>query len=143
MTTVTDLHRRISEAHQPVCPNFLLFMQCSGNFGTIGTHPTPWEIIFTARKRSLGQGNIFSSVCQEFCLEGSASVHAGIPLVADTPPSRSIPLRRRHPLGTRHPPPQCMLGDTVNKQVVCILLECNLVTGQERLIRTWLIRSST
>ena len=39
--------------------------------------------IFTARKRSLGQGNIFSSVCQEFCSQevewGSASVHAGIP----------------------------------------------------------------
>ena len=26
--------------------------------------------IFTARKRSLGQGNIFRSVCQEFCPQG-------------------------------------------------------------------------
>ena len=26
--------------------------------------------IFTARKRSLGQGNIFSSMCQEFCPQG-------------------------------------------------------------------------
>ena len=33
--------------------------------------------IFTARKRSLGQGNIFIGVCQEFCSQGgSASVHA-------------------------------------------------------------------
>ena len=27
----------------------------------------------------------------------------------------------------RHPPTQCMLGDTVTKWAVCILLECNLV----------------
>ena len=27
-------------------------------------------IIFTARKRSLGQGNIFIGVCQEFCSQG-------------------------------------------------------------------------
>ena len=26
--------------------------------------------VFTARKRSLGQGNIFRSVCQEFCPQG-------------------------------------------------------------------------
>ena len=49
--------------------------------------------------------------------------------------------RTRHPPGTRHPHPltrhphprpgtplQCMLGDTVNKLAVCILLECNLVS---------------
>ena len=51
----------------------------------------------TARKRSLAQGNIFRSVCQEFCPQGgSASVHAGI-----LPP--------RHPEqtpGSRHPPNQ-------------------------------------
>ena len=29
--------------------------------------------IFTARKRSLGQGNIFTSVCQELCSQGAAS----------------------------------------------------------------------
>ena len=27
-------------------------------------------VIITARKRSLGQGNIFTSVCQEFCSQG-------------------------------------------------------------------------
>ena len=31
-------------------------------------------LIFTARKRSLGQGNIFSSVCQEFCTRGEGMV---------------------------------------------------------------------
>ena len=28
------------------------------------------ESIFTARKRSLGEGNIFTSMCQEFCSRG-------------------------------------------------------------------------
>ena len=44
----------------------------------------------TARKRSLGQGNIFRSVCQEFCPQwgrGSASVHTGIP----HPPEQAPP----------------------------------------------------
>ena len=43
---------------------------------------------------------------------GSASLHAGIP---PPPPARQTP------------PAQYMLGDTVNKRAVCILLECNLV----------------
>ena len=54
----------------------------------------------TARKRSLGQGNIFSSVCQEFCSQegGSASVHAWIP-----PPPRSRHPRTRHTSGADTP----------------------------------------
>ena len=62
-----------------------------------------------------------------------------------TPPDqRQTPPRGRHTPRTRHPPgadtppgvdppeqtplpAQCMLGDTANKQVVRILLECNLV----------------
>ena len=32
-----------------------------------------------------------------------------------------------HPPGRRHPPAQCMLGDTDNKRMVRILLECILV----------------
>ena len=92
--------------------------------------------IIIARKPSLVQGNIFSSVCQEFCSQGgSASVHAGIPRPprADTPRSGQPPRGVDTPSGadtppTRQPPPaQCMLGDTVNKRAVCILLECNLV----------------
>ena len=38
------------------------------------------------------------------------------PWEPDTPPKQTPP-----------PPTQCMLGDTVNKPAVCILLECNLV----------------
>ena len=68
----------------------------------------------------LGQGNIFTSVCQEFCPQGgrvSASVHAGIhspgantpqeqtppPLGADTPPRSRPPRADTHPR-SRHPP---------------------------------------
>ena len=55
-----------------------------------------WDffLIFTARKRSLGQGNVFTSVCDSVHREGvSAPLYAGIhtPLAntpkADTPPS--------------------------------------------------------
>ena len=72
-------------------------------------------MFFTTRKRSLGQGNIFSSVCQGFCTWGG-----GVCLSAcwDTTPRPG-----RHPPS----PEQSMLGDTVNERAVCILLECNLV----------------
>ena len=51
-------------------------------------HVTNQDDIITAHKRSLGEGNIFSSVCQEFCTRGgSASVHAWIP-----PPGADTPL---------------------------------------------------
>ena len=47
--------------------------------------------VFTDRKRSLGQGNIFAPVCHSVHREGSASVHAGIP-----------PPWSRHPPGADH-----------------------------------------
>ena len=54
---------------------------------------------------------------------GSAPLHAGIP-----PPSRqSRPPGMETPLARQIPPAQCILGDTVNKRVVCILLECSFV----------------
>ena len=37
-------------------------------------------IIFTARKRSLGQGNIFTSVCQEFCPQRGVPAPGGLVL---------------------------------------------------------------
>ena len=58
------------------------------------------------------------------------------PMGADTPqqqtPPEADPPREETPPGSRHPleqtpPLQSMLGDTVNAQVVRILLECNLV----------------
>ena len=47
------------------------------------------------------------------------------PPQAGTP--EQTPPRPGTPLGSRPPPAQCMLGDTVNKRAVYILLECNLV----------------
>ena len=35
------------------------------------------QSIITGRKRSLGQGNIFRSVCQEFCPQGGGACVAG------------------------------------------------------------------
>ena len=74
----------------------LIFRCCGGKF----TH-----LLLAATK--LGQGNIFTSVCQEFCPQGgrvSASVHAGVhhpnpPQGADPPD----PPGSRHPPWTRHP----------------------------------------
>ena len=74
----------------------------------------------------LWQGNISNNVCQEFCSQG------GVP--GQVRPGAGMPRRQVHPqVGTppgRYtpragmPPQQCMLGDTGNNRVVCILLEC-------------------
>ena len=90
--------------------------------------------IFTARKRSLGQGNIFRSVCQEFCPQGggvSASVHAGMP---HPPPPGADPLGADTPSWSRHPP-ESILGDTVNARAVRILLrDCESATSGSKMI---------
>ena len=75
----------------------------------------------SGRKRSLGQDNIFSSVCQEFCPQGGlpqcmleyqlplASRHPpwqGKPPARQTPPSKAdTPLSKADPLARRPPPP--------------------------------------
>ena len=41
------------------------------------SHITKFSPIFTARKRSLGQGNIFIGVCQEFCSQGGCLLPGG------------------------------------------------------------------
>ena len=104
-----------------------------------------FRYIFTARKRGLGQGNIFAPVCH--------SVHGGEggegSTWAGTPPPMQVLPKQVHPLGQVHPPgrytpwvgtppvagtpphwagtsprEQCMLGDTGNKRAARILLEC-------------------
>ena len=57
-------------------------------------------LIITARKRSLGQGNIFASVCHSVH-RGSASVHAGIhpPPPPRRPPTQGDPPPGPHPGG--------------------------------------------
>ena len=84
-----------------------------------------FSAVFTARKRSLGPGNVFIGVCQEFCPRGvcfSACWDTTPPPRAGLPPEQAP----RAP-GTRHPPEQSMPGDTVNEWAVRILLECILV----------------
>ena len=89
-----------------------------------------WKDIFTARNE-VG-ARFYFYTCLWFCSHGG-----GVCPIAcwdthtQTPgPEAGTPLWTRHPLhppGTRHPPVQCMLGDTGNKRAVRILLECNLV----------------
>ena len=109
-------------------------------------------VVVTARKRSLGQGNIFAPVCYSVhrgwvCLiacwntspPDQRQAHPPPPKQAHPPREQTTPQSRpppgadtlprsRHPPPGAHPrPPQCMLGDTCNKRAVRILLECNLV----------------
>ena len=75
---------------------------------------------------------IFSEACVKNSVHkgGSASVHARIPPPgADPLPGPGTPLAADTPSRSRHPPEQCMLGDTVNERAVRILLECNLVAN--------------
>ena len=71
----------------------------------------------------LGQGNIFRSVCQEFCPQEGGGVWA------DPPPSR-------------YPREQCMLGDTGNKRAVRILLECILLRSNILWFYIWWFRET-
>ena len=59
-----------------------------------GTSLFCYAPIFTAHKRSLGEGNSFRSVCQEFCPQGGRS--HGTPL-ARRLPWQGDPLERRTP----------------------------------------------
>ena len=77
---------------------------------------------YLAAATKLGQGNIFRSVCQEFCPRGGGVCQH--PPRADTPPQRADtpPKSRHHQEQTHTPPPH-----TVNEAPVRILLECILV----------------
>ena len=71
--------------------------------------------LITTRKRSLGQGNIFMGVCQEFCSKGGVCLSAcwDIPPGADppkqTPPRGDTPWSR-HPPGADTPGSRHHLG---------------------------------
>ena len=61
--------------------------------------------LFTTRKRSLGQGNIFTPVCHSVHGGGSVSVHAGIPPPPGpcTPQDHAPPRDHAPPPGTMYP----------------------------------------
>ena len=48
-----------------------------GNWWISGYKTKNWFLVITARKQSLGKGNIFRSVCQEFCPQGGVSAPGG------------------------------------------------------------------
>ena len=81
--------------------------------------------LYYCPQRSWGKV-IFSEVCVKNSVyreRVSTPLHAGIHPQEQIPP--------KHPTsGSRHPPVQCMLGDTGNKRVVRILLECILVSSR-------------
>ena len=63
------------------------------------------------------------------CMMGYPPWQDRPPGKADPPCKTDPPLKDRPPtpLARQTPPVQCILGHTVNKRVVCILVECNLV----------------
>ena len=76
--------------------------------------------LFTARKRSLGQGNVFTPVCQSFCSQGGlhpAGSASGVVGLHSESATR----------GWADPPSHQILWDMVNEWAVRILLECTLV----------------
>ena len=90
------------------------------------------KFCYRPQTKFLGQGNIFAPVCHSVhggglpqCMLG---YHPPPRQPPPTPPPREqTPPGPGNPLGASTPLVQCMLGDTVNKRAVCILLECNLV----------------
>ena len=78
--------------------------------------------IFTARKQSLGQGNVFTPVCHSVHRRGGVCP----PPRMCTPPDAHPP-GCRPPPGMQSPPPPPDTSDTVNKRAIRVLLECILV----------------
>ena len=112
------------------------------------------DVNFLPPANEVCESYVFTPVCQSFCSQwGLPQCIMGSPW-DQTPPSpgpgtpqdqappwdqappqdQTPPQDQAPPPATRHPPreqadppAQCMLGDTVNKWAVRILLECNLV----------------
>ena len=101
-----------------------------------GCHPK-CVLYFYRKKRSFGQGNIFTPVCHSFCSQGGGGPdQARPPPTRYTPRARYTPQDQVHPPwdqvhsppGTRYPPPRSSrLRNTVNDRPVRILLEYILV----------------
>ena len=113
-----------------VCKIFFILRQLAVNL-IHGLFPKEKHNDLLPAATKLGQGNIFTSVCQEFCPQVggrvSASVHAGIPPrsrphhppQADTPPGSRPPHQEQTPPRSRPPqeqtpPPGSRLQHTVN-----------------------------
>ena len=116
--------------------NFFAEVNHGSHFSGLIKFPD-FSSIFTARKRSLRQGNIFTGVCQEFCSQGGAySWGEGVPGPRGMPDPRAMPGPRGVPGHKGVPGPGgCLVtrGCLENPPAwlllwaVCILLECILV----------------
>ena len=124
------------------------------------SRPKHCEEIFTARKRSLGQGNIFTSLCQEFCSqvgeEGAWS--GGVPGPRGVPGpggawSREVPGPRRV-CGEPPPPPERLLLRAIRILLECILVQFDFILTLKKMstllflpsvlkINFWRVFSST
>ena len=72
-----------------------------------------------------GKGNIFTSMCHSFCVEGG--LHPGGSASGGLHGGSVSMVRGLHPVGWADPPLHRILQDTVNERVVRILLVCILV----------------
>ena len=84
-------------------------------------------MFFVTARNEVG-ARLYFHRCLWFCSQGGLpqcmfGYHT--PNAADPPWQGRPPLARQTNLARQTPPAQCMLGDTVNKRAVCILLECN------------------
>ena len=87
-------------------------------------------MFITARKRSLGQGNIFTNFCHSVHRQG-VCIQESLPLGRSA--SRGVCIQgglhpgRLHQTLERLSPPYQILWDMINEWAVRILLECILV----------------
>ena len=77
-------------------------------------------MIFTARKRSLGQGNIFTSMCHSFCPQGGVCLRGGVPPTGGSASRRGVCIQGR---GWTDPPPP--IGYYGMKKLDCMVMMNN------------------
>ena len=94
---------RILASHFVLVRKYLAGKSSQGPIASSTRQNNKIDDIITARKRSLGQGNIFTPVCHSVHKGGSASVHAGIPPTPDQAPPLDQAPPEQTPPGTRHP----------------------------------------
>ena len=126
------MNRRFEIPRTCTCTYYILTEYLLHSYRSLAVYSLP-----SATK--LGQGNIFRSVCQEFCPPGGGGLPRhmlGYPPSWDQRQAPPPPDQRQAtplgpevgtPLGPDIPPAQCMLGDMANTGAVRILLECNFV----------------
>ena len=66
----SDLHEQDSPPPPQTCTNLFILKHVRLESERLASFWNTFLLLVTARKRSLGQGNVFTSVCQEFCPGG-------------------------------------------------------------------------